>query len=159
MVGLAELVKVAAFADSCGVEVLDFVKQSPNVTTCEMVGRKLSYFASLDVDGTLWLWVSSADDASLPQRILSGVSINDWKTVARVISALEFSQVCFSRRTTIRNRPAAASGDIQTDLADFSRLTLESATGQNALRMAARRPFSAHKRSDNFRSGIISEKD
>jgi hypothetical protein len=94
VLGLAELAKVAAFADSLGsIEVLDFVKHAPNVTTCEMVGSRLAYSLSLDVDATLWLWVSGADDANLPQRILSAIPTTDWKTVARTISALEFSQV------------------------------------------------------------------
>jgi hypothetical protein len=65
-----------------------------------MVGRFLSYNVLLDVDGTLWLWVSSADDADLPQRVLSSVAAADWKIVARTISALEFTQVA-----SVANRP------------------------------------------------------
>src|ERR1700681_3563420 len=94
MLGLAELTKIAAFADSLGsVEVLDFEKQAPHVITCHMVGARLAYSVSLDIDGSFWCWVSSADNADLPQRILSGVSHTDWKVIARCITAFEYSKV------------------------------------------------------------------
>jgi hypothetical protein len=54
MNGLAEPVKVVAFADSLGtVEVLDFERSAPDGTTCQMVGAKFAYSVSLDTDATV----------------------------------------------------------------------------------------------------------
>jgi hypothetical protein len=48
MVGLSELIKLALFCDSLGVEVLDFAKEMPDTDLCwAMVGRKLAYSASI----------------------------------------------------------------------------------------------------------------
>jgi hypothetical protein len=42
MNGLAELVKVVAFADSLGsIEVLDFERSAPDVTTCQNGRREI----------------------------------------------------------------------------------------------------------------------
>jgi hypothetical protein len=94
MLGIAELVRLALFADAAGtIEVTDFEKVTPDTTTCSMVGRCLSYSATLEADGSLSLTVSNADCLDEPQRILHGVATHDWKTIGRTIAALEHSGV------------------------------------------------------------------
>ena len=65
MIGLAELIKLAAFADSCGVEVLEFSCRD-GYGGCEMVGRHLNYLVSLDArSGVLSLHTSNADSLEI----------------------------------------------------------------------------------------------
>ena len=91
MIGLAELIKLAAFADSCGVEVLEFSCRD-GYGGCEMVGRHLNYLVSLDArSGVLSLHTSNADSLDPPQHLVSQSS--DWKFCARLVAAIEFAQV------------------------------------------------------------------
>jgi hypothetical protein len=94
MLGLAELVKVAAFCDGLDIEVLDFAREPPDtITCCQMVGKRLAYWVALDASGALSLSACNADSLDEPQRILHGVAPRDWQVAAKTISALEFSQV------------------------------------------------------------------
>jgi len=95
VVGLSELIKLAVFCDSLGIEVLDYCRaQNSGDLCCEMVGRHLGYWASIDSNtGYLSLAVENADYRDAPQEILRGIPPSDWKTLARTVSALEFAGV------------------------------------------------------------------
>jgi hypothetical protein len=99
--GLCELIKLAAFCDSLGIEVLDFARESAPDTqqpferslTCEMVGRQRVYSATINAGGFLSLSASNADVLASLESILHRVPADDWKVIARIISALEYSEV------------------------------------------------------------------
>jgi hypothetical protein len=95
MVGLSELIKLAVFADSAGVEVLDFVRESPDNDDlcCQMVGKRLAYSASVGSDGSLGLNVSNADGLDEQQHILRRVAPSGWQVIAKTIAALEYSGI------------------------------------------------------------------
>jgi hypothetical protein len=88
--GFEEFVKLSAFLDSVGAEVIEF-SGNQWTTSCELAGS-LSYWLTLEC-GILSLHARDLDCIDPPQEILRLIPASDWQVIAKLVAAMEFSKV------------------------------------------------------------------